>query len=61
MEAKRENREAHESAIVGDGPFIPAGHAPDFFDPNPFLNDRDPDGEEETYDWDRLNKDVGGK
>jgi hypothetical protein len=55
-EAMREGREAHEEAIVGDGPFVPSGFSKEYFDPNPYFNDRDPDGEEETYDWDRLAK-----
>lgn len=31
-------------------------HFQDFFDPNPYRNDQDPDGSTPTYDWDRLAK-----
>jgi len=30
-----------------------------FFNPNPFFDDKDPEGSIETYDWDRLKKPVG--
>ncbi|ODN06417.1 hypothetical protein Ocin01_00264 [Orchesella cincta] len=52
-EAHRQMREEFESRLLGEK-WVPGGAANDFFDPNPFRDDNDPDGTNPTYDWDRL-------
>jgi len=53
LEARTQMREEFEAAVIGEK-FVPGGHASEYFDPNPFFDSRDPDGENETYDFDRM-------
>jgi len=57
-EAHKAMREEFEAGLVGDSKFIPSGYGKEYFDPNPFFDDRDPDGQIETYDFDRLDSKV---
>lgn len=56
-EAHKAMREEFEAGLRGET-FKPSGAPQEYFDPNPFFDERDPDGEIETYDFDRLESKI---